>query len=190
MAATVWIWAELMHRLGYDRYGTQGGDLGAYVAPEVAKLAPDHVAGVHVISGLGFPTQDDVPGMTADERAAYARLMDQDWVKGVDHHGLLRAAPQTFAYGWHDSKVAALAWIVQKFHEVNPSGEPLERVIGRDPILTNVRATTGPPARRRAVQEEAELARPRDALLPPSPSRGPAPGHRPGRARPRLAPPR
>ncbi|MGI5351237.1 hypothetical protein ACQEU8_24125 [Streptomyces sp. CA-250714] len=28
--------AELMRRLGYDRYGVQGGDFGAYVVPEVA----------------------------------------------------------------------------------------------------------------------------------------------------------
>jgi pimeloyl-ACP methyl ester carboxylesterase len=50
------MWAELMHRLGYGRYGTQGGDLGTYVAPEIAKVAPGRVAGVYVISGLGFPT--------------------------------------------------------------------------------------------------------------------------------------
>ena len=132
------IWAELMHRLGYDRYGTQGGDLGAFVAPEVAAIAPDRVVGVYVISGLGFPTQDDVPSMTEDERAAFARMMDQDWAKGVDHHALLRAAPQTFVYGWHDSPAGALAWIVQKFGEFNPTGKPLEQVIGRDALLTNV----------------------------------------------------
>ncbi|MBV9384778.1 MAG: alpha/beta fold hydrolase, partial [Streptosporangiaceae bacterium] len=80
------MWAELMHRLGYDRYGTQGGDLGAYVAPEVAMIAPDRVVGVHIISGLGFPTEDDIPTMTEDERAAFAQMMQQDWVKGVDHH--------------------------------------------------------------------------------------------------------
>jgi pimeloyl-ACP methyl ester carboxylesterase len=131
-------WAELMHRLGYERYGTQGGDFGAYVAPEMAKVAPDRVIGVYVISGLGFPTQDDVPEMTEDERAAYARLMEQDWMNGVDHHALLRAAPQTFAYGWHDSPVAALAWMTQKFHEFNPTGKRLEQVIDRDLFLTNV----------------------------------------------------
>ncbi len=132
------MWAELMNRLGYDRYGTQGGDLGAYVAPEIAKVAPDRVAGVYVISGLGFPTEDDVPTMTDSERAAYARMMSQDWAKGVDHHGLLRAAPQTFAYGWHDSPAGALAWILHKFHEFNPTGKPLEEVISRDQLLTNV----------------------------------------------------
>ncbi len=50
-----------MRRLGYERYGTEGGDRGAYVAPAVAVAAPEHVVGVYVISGLGFPTQDDVP---------------------------------------------------------------------------------------------------------------------------------
>jgi hypothetical protein len=76
--------------------------------------------------------------MTEDERAAYARLMAQDWMNGVDHHALLRAAPQTFTYGWHDSPLAALAWMTQKFHEFNASGRPLEEVIDRDLFLTNV----------------------------------------------------
>lgn len=132
------VWVELMRRLGYDRYGTQGGDLGAYVAPEIARAAPEHVAGVYVISGLGFPAEADVPEMTDDERAAYARMMEQDWIKGVDHHGLLRAAPQTFAYGWHDSPVGALAWMLQKFHEFNGGGKPLEQAIDRDLFLTNL----------------------------------------------------
>jgi pimeloyl-ACP methyl ester carboxylesterase len=131
-------WAELMRRLGYDRYGTQGGDFGAYVAPELARAAPDQVVGVYVISGLGFPTEKDLPEMTEDERAAYASMMSQDWASGVDHHALLRTAPQTFAYGWHDSPLGALAWMTQKFHEFNASGRPLEQVIDRDLFLTNV----------------------------------------------------
>jgi pimeloyl-ACP methyl ester carboxylesterase len=131
-------WAELMSRLGYERYGAQGGDFGAYVAPGLAKIAPGNVAGVYIVSGLGFPTQDDVPEMSEHERADYERMMEQDWMTGVNHHGLLRAAPQTFAYGWHDSPVAALAWITQKFHEFNASGKPLMEAIDRDALLTNV----------------------------------------------------
>jgi pimeloyl-ACP methyl ester carboxylesterase len=132
------MWAELMSRLGYDRYGTQGGDLGAYVAPAVAQAAPGHVVGVYVISGLGFPTENDVPEMTEAERAAYARLQEQDWMSGVSHHALLRAAPQTFAYGWHDSPIGLLAWMMQKFREFGTTGEPPEQVIDLDLILTNV----------------------------------------------------
>ncbi|MDT3438190.1 MULTISPECIES: epoxide hydrolase family protein [unclassified Pseudofrankia] len=132
------MWVELMRRLGYERYGAQGGDFGAYVAPEMARAAPDRVVGVYVVSGLGFPTEKDLPEMTEDERAAYASMMSQDWASGVDHHALLRAAPQTFAYGWHDSPLAALAWMTQKFHEFNASGRPLDQVIDRDLFLTNV----------------------------------------------------
>ena len=132
------MWAELMRRLGYDRYGTQGGDLGAYVAPEIAQAAPGHVAGVYVISGLGFPTDADVPEMTGDERAAFAEMQKQDWMTGVNHHALLKAAPQTFAYGWHDSPVAALAWFTQKFAEFSASPRPLFEVLDRDLFLTNL----------------------------------------------------
>ncbi|MEJ3745691.1 epoxide hydrolase [Actinomycetes bacterium KLBMP 9797] len=131
------IWAALMRRLGYDRYGVQGGDLGAYVAPEVARAAPDHVAGVYVLAGIEFPQESDIPDLTEEERAAWTAMTQAGWMTGVDHHALLRAAPQTFAYGWQDSPVAALAWMLQKFHEFNVSGKPLDEVIDRDLLLTN-----------------------------------------------------
>lgn len=132
------LWARLMRRLGYERYGAQGGDFGAYVAPEVAAADPDGVVGVHITGGLGFPTEEELPGLAPDERAAYEALMGQDWMTGVDHDALLRAAPQTFAYGWHDSPVGALAWMAQKFHEFNASGRPLDEVIETDLFLTNL----------------------------------------------------
>ena len=37
--------AELMSRLGYDRYGVQGGDVGAFLAPLIGALAKDQVIG-------------------------------------------------------------------------------------------------------------------------------------------------
>lgn len=128
--------AALMDRLGYGRYGVQGGDLGAYLAPEIAALAPRHVVGVHVDGGLGFPSDEDVAGMSDGERAEYEEMTR--WAEGgVDHHALLREAPQTFAYGWHDSPVALLAWMVQKFHEFTPSAELPEHAIDLDHVLTN-----------------------------------------------------
>jgi pimeloyl-ACP methyl ester carboxylesterase len=48
-------WAELMARLGYDRYGAQGGDWGALVSPELGRIDPGHVVGVHVNAAtVGF----------------------------------------------------------------------------------------------------------------------------------------
>lgn len=130
------MWAELMRRLGYARYGTQGGDLGAYIAPEVAAVDPEHVVGVHIDGGFGFPTEADVPGMTTAERAQWEQM--QQWMSGgVDHHALLRAAPQTFAYAWNDSPAGLLAWMIQKFKEFAFMVSTPEQAIDRDLILTN-----------------------------------------------------
>jgi pimeloyl-ACP methyl ester carboxylesterase len=35
-------WAELMSRLGYQRYGAQGGDWGSIISRELGLAAPDH----------------------------------------------------------------------------------------------------------------------------------------------------
>lgn len=130
------MWATLMDRLGYPRYGTQGGDLGAYIAPEMAMAAPEHVIGVHLDGGIGMPTAADVPDMSAEDLEQWNEM--QQWMTGgIDHHTLLRAAPQTFALGWNDSPVALLAWLMQKFQEFTPMAELAEDVIDRDLLLTN-----------------------------------------------------
>lgn len=130
------MFTELMHRLGYERYGVQGGDLGAYIAPEMAKAAPEHVVGVYVNGGLGFPTEQDVPHMTPDERAEF-ELMRQWAGGGVDHHALLRAAPQTFSYAWNDSPAGLLAWLIEKFTQFTITVELPDQAIDRDQLLTN-----------------------------------------------------
>ena len=131
------MWVELMARLGYERYGVQGGDLGAYVGTAMAEAAPDRVTGLYITAGLGFPTEADVPILTDAERAGYEAMMSADWVNGVDHHGLLRAAPQTFSIGWNDSPAAALAWMVQKYTDFSAGG-PLDAAIDRGALLTTV----------------------------------------------------
>jgi pimeloyl-ACP methyl ester carboxylesterase len=47
-------WAELMRRLGYDRYGAQGGDFGSIVSPELGRIDPERVADIReFFRGLG-----------------------------------------------------------------------------------------------------------------------------------------
>lgn len=131
------MWAALMRRLGYDRYGTQGGDLGAYIAPAVAEADPEHVVGVHLDGGIGFPTDADIPGMSEEEQAEFEMI--QSWSQGgVDHHRLLREAPQTFAHAWNDSPIGLLAWMLQKFDEFTPMASAPDDVMDIDHILTNV----------------------------------------------------
>ena len=79
MGRTARAWAELMRRLGYERYGVHGGDVGAGVSGMVAGLDGDHVIGVHVVTdpltaanvatfipGMRRPTRREQPGRQAD----------------------------------------------------------------------------------------------------------------------------
>ncbi|MGV9821422.1 epoxide hydrolase family protein [Nocardia xishanensis] len=50
--------AQLMARLGYDRYGAQGGDAGFFVATELGRIATDHVVGIHVNGPITLPSWD------------------------------------------------------------------------------------------------------------------------------------
>ncbi|GAB2899333.1 epoxide hydrolase family protein [Streptomyces mayteni] len=131
-------WAELMRRLGYDRYGAQGGDTGAVVSPELGRVAPGHVVGVHVNGALGFPTfaPDESVGLTAAERARLAEYADQD---RAGYAMIQSTRPQTLAFGLHDSPAGQLAWIVEKFKEwTDPAHELPEQAVDRDQLLTDV----------------------------------------------------
>src|SRR5207237_4343986 len=65
MGRTARAWAELMRRLGYERYGVHGGDIGAGVSGMVAGLDGDHVIGMHVVTDplTAAATATFIPGM-------------------------------------------------------------------------------------------------------------------------------
>jgi pimeloyl-ACP methyl ester carboxylesterase len=135
---------EVMSRLGYDRYGVQGGDYGAIVTPAMGRLAPDAVAGVHVNAATGGfvsfapPSDDDLATMTDVERARLARLAHYAQEQ-MGYAQLQSTRPQTLAHALTDSPVGQLAWIVEKFKEWtgDPDGLP-EDSVDRDHLLTNV----------------------------------------------------
>jgi epoxide hydrolase len=131
---------ELMARLGYDRYGVQGGDVGAFEAPLMGQLDPEHVIGVHVNALVTFPTGDpaELEGLTAAEQERLARFQnfEQDMSGYMSIQG---TRPQTLAYGLADSPTGQLAWIVEKFKEwTDPAAALPEDAVDRDHILTNV----------------------------------------------------
>ena len=136
--------AELMRRLGYESYGAQGGDVGAGVSPDLGRVAPDHVVGVHVnaatVGFMPFPPLDDaeLAQLTDSEKARVERIgefMSEDF----GYAQIQSTRPQTLAYGLTDSPAGQLAWIVEKFKEWTfPSAELPETAIDRDRLLTNV----------------------------------------------------
>ena len=128
---------QLMARLGYERYGVQGYDTGAWVAPEMGKQDPDHVVGIHLNAMLTFPigAEGEMDGLTEVEQRRWESM--QNFNDGYLQCNAKR--PQTVAYGLHDSPVGQLAWIVEKFKELTDPEEGLpEDSVDRDRILTDV----------------------------------------------------
>src|SRR5919202_732641 len=133
-------WAEIMSRLGYERYGAQGGDTGAIVSPELGRIAADHVVGVHANGLTVFPSGDtaELGDLTDGERARLARLQQRSQ-DGLGYAMIQSTRPQTLAYSLADSPAGQLAWIVEKFKEwPDPAPELPEAAVDRDQLLTNV----------------------------------------------------
>lgn len=58
-------WAELMSRLGFDRYLAQGGDWGNFVSTWLGLVDPEHLAGIHLNMAVGFPGDGELTGPRA-----------------------------------------------------------------------------------------------------------------------------
>jgi pimeloyl-ACP methyl ester carboxylesterase len=134
-------WAELMSRLGYERYVAQGTDVGSGVAGMLPMVDPRRVAGVH-LSGTGastpFGPPVDLDGLSAADRARAERFNTfRD--EGLGYLFLQSTRPQTLAYSLNDSPAGQLAWITEKFHEwTDPAATLPEEAVDRDQLLTNV----------------------------------------------------
>ncbi|WP_169944028.1 epoxide hydrolase family protein [Microbispora sp. H11081] len=131
-------WAELMNRLGYDRYIAQGGDWGKVISLQLGLADPEHVAGVHINMLVTFPPGDPATlNLDADEltRLEHGGRFQQD---GLGWQKIQSTRPQTLAYGLTDSPVGQLAWIAEKFKEWTDSENAPEDAVDRDALLTNV----------------------------------------------------
>jgi pimeloyl-ACP methyl ester carboxylesterase len=140
MGRTARAWAELMRRLGYERYGLHGGDIGAGVSGMVAGLDAEHVTGVHVVTDplTAAATATFLPGMVdrLDENDPVDKLsldrMDAFNREGSGYLAIQNSRPQTIGYGLADSPLLQLAWIAEKVHEWT------DLPVDRDQLLTTV----------------------------------------------------
>lgn len=138
--------AELMDRLGYERYGAQGGDWGAAVSRELGRIRPENVIGVHLnlIPGAGAtaePTGEELAALSPAERtrtlASWERM--KQWRREQQGYADIQSTrPQTLSYALTDSPVGQLAWIAEKFKEWTDSVDRPEDAVGRDHLLTGV----------------------------------------------------
>jgi epoxide hydrolase len=131
-------WAQLMARLGYSRYGAQGGDWGSTVTMALAGVDAEHLAGIHVNMALADPKALGGLGeLTEGEQRALASFAHYaQWDAGYSTQQSTR--PQTVGYGLVDSPAALCGWIVEKFWSwTDCEGNP-ENVLSRDELLDNV----------------------------------------------------
>jgi epoxide hydrolase len=127
--------AELMSRLGYARYGTQGGDWGSAITRQLGLIDSEHVIGSHFNTLQTAPSGDpeEINALTERERGFLERgqrFMQQ----GSAYYMVQSSRPQTLAYGLTDSPAGLLAWIGEKFTEWADPSSPIDR----DQLLTNV----------------------------------------------------
>jgi epoxide hydrolase len=126
----------LMDRLGYSRYGIQGGDWGSEVARQMARLAPSHVMGLHLnLISVDPPSPDAVNALTPEER----RQNRQWWDEGRgDFFELQAREPQTVDYALTDSPVGWLAWLTEKFQDLTDNDGDFLHAVDRNTFLTDV----------------------------------------------------
>ncbi|GAA0469215.1 hydrolase [Paractinoplanes deccanensis] len=105
-------WAELMRRIGYDRYVAQGGDVGAGVTDAMGRLGPDGLIGIHtnlLVPALNDPTA--LPNNTAEEKAALAAIQVFQ-TTGNGYFVEMATRPETIGYALVDSPAALAAWMI------------------------------------------------------------------------------
>jgi pimeloyl-ACP methyl ester carboxylesterase len=116
--------AELMRRLGYDRYVVQGGDFGSLIAPEVARVDAAHVQGVHVnalvtLGSIDWTNADPLAGLTDEEKVTVYGAA-ASWKERSGYAAIQSTRPQTLAYALNDSPVGLLAWDLEWFVDYDP----------------------------------------------------------------------
>ena len=137
-------WAELMHRLGYNRYVAQGGDVGAAVADAMGRQAPEGLLGIHLnllLAAVGL--KDQLPAESEQERAAHDAV-NTVTTDGGGYFLEMATRPQTIGYSLLDSPVALAAWLLDhdtdsyyKISRAFVDGEPVGN-LSRDNIVDNI----------------------------------------------------
>jgi pimeloyl-ACP methyl ester carboxylesterase len=114
-------WAELMNRLGYTRYVSQGGDWGSVVTEAMGRHAPTGLLAIHVnlpatvpsevaaALAAGRPAPDC---LSEEERATFEKLATGIGTGGRAYFAMLTARPQNMGYGMADSPAGLAAWML------------------------------------------------------------------------------
>jgi microsomal epoxide hydrolase len=125
----------LMERLGYSKYGIQGGDWGSLIARDMAYQAPAHVIGLHLNLITADPPNPEAVAQMSDAERKRLSYFDRP---ESSFFFLQAAEPQTLAYALTDSPAGWLAWMVAKFQLLTDNNGDFLTAVDRDTFLTDV----------------------------------------------------
>lgn len=130
-------WHELMRRLGYQRYGAQGGDWGAGVTTTMAVEPPPGLVGIHLNMAVAPPDPATMGELTPTEQQALADLAEHAR-SGTGYSKQQSTRPQTLGYGLTDSPAGLCGWIAEKYWAwTDCDGDP-ERALTKQQMLDNI----------------------------------------------------
>ncbi len=141
-------WDELMGRLGYDHYVSQGGDWGAVVAEAMGRQAPAGLRGIHVNLAATVPPEVEAAlagigpapaEMSEQERAVFDALSAYRKSGNSAYFVMLTARPQAIGYGLTDSPAGLAAFILLHpgFAQWTYGGDP-EKSPTKDDVLDDI----------------------------------------------------
>ena len=132
--------AQLMARLGYERYGAQGGDWGSMISQGLGIVDPEHCAGIHlnmIFAGPPAGVENPMEGLTPQELANLAeaqRIQNEE----MGYFRIQSTKPQTLGVGLNDSPAGLASWIVEKFRTWSDCDGDIESVYTKDRLLANI----------------------------------------------------
>ena len=130
-------WAELMRRLGYQRFLAGGSDWGSSVSTCIALQHPQRLIGLHLVPPLVPPYTTSPEELSEAERTALTELKERS--KTGSAYSVVHATrPQTIGYSLVDSPTALCAWILEKLWLWSDHGGDLYQVLSRDQVLDNI----------------------------------------------------
>jgi len=130
-------WDELVHALGYDHYGAQGGDWGAGVTTTMGEQRPDGLVGIHVNMAVAMPDPATMDDLTPAEQRALDDITTH-MKTGTGYSTQQSTRPQTLGYGLTDSPAGLCAWIAEKFWAwTDCAGDP-ENALTKQQMLDNI----------------------------------------------------
>lgn len=135
------LWVQLMERLGYERFASQGGDWGSFITAQLGHKHAERLIGVHITTPVpldfmsgGGPDPSDYTPEEKDKLGRMAQISSE----GTGYFALQSTKPQTPAIALNDSPAGLLAWIVEKRRDWSDSGGDAEKRFTKDELIDTV----------------------------------------------------